>query len=202
MLRSFQLFAAFKTKKITKVILAVLSRDFLTYWELQASENLLEVGSPQPRDIKTKGADRLKITLESASLPETEVIIRGDVTGDEVISLLQLLKNRSSGKLVLYKEDEQYIVDVQDIVFLETSGSKVTVCTQNQTYEAKQKLYELKELLAAFSFAQINKSTLVNISHVKCIQAEFSGNYLIKLKTRKDILTISRKYFKEFKDRI
>lgn len=144
----------------------------------------------------------MKITLESASLPETEVIIRGDVTGDEVISLLQLLKNRSSGKLVLYKEDEQYIVDVADIIFLETSGSKVTVCTPNQTYEAKQKLYELKELLTAFSFAQINKSTLVNISHVKCIQAEFSGNYLIKLKTRKDILTISRKYFKEFKDRI
>ena len=60
----------------------------------------------------------------------------------------------------------------------------------------------LKEILSAFSFAQINKSTLVNINFVKSIQAEFSGNYLIKLKDSKDVLTVSRKYFKEFKDQI
>lgn len=142
----------------------------------------------------------MKITLESAQLPETEVIIRGDVTGEEVLSLLQLLRNKTSGKLVLYKEEEQYIVEAKDIVFLETTGSKVTVYTQKETYEAKQKLYELKELLAAFSFAQISKSTIVNIDHVKSIQAEFSGNYRIKLKSRTESLTISRKYFKEFKD--
>lgn len=158
--------------------------------------------TPVLKDTTLKGVDRLKITLESAHLPETEVIIRGDATSDEVISLLQLLRGRNSGKLVLYKEDEQYIVDISDIVFLETGGSHVTVFTQNQTYEAKQKLYELKEQLAAYTFAQINKSTLVNISHVKCIQAEFSGNYLIKLKNRKEKLTLSRKFFREFKEKI
>ena len=49
----------------------------------------------------------MKIKLESAELPETEVIIRGDVTSEEVVSLLQLLKKRNSGKLILYKEEEQ-----------------------------------------------------------------------------------------------
>ena len=34
------------------------------------------------------------------------------------------------------------------------------------------------------------------------IQAEFSGNYLIKLKNRSEKLTLSRKYFREFKERI
>ena len=65
----------------------------------------------------------MKIKLESAELPETEVIIRGDVTGDEVVSLLQLLKKRNSGKLLLYKEEEQHIVDANEIVFVEVSGS-------------------------------------------------------------------------------
>ena len=60
----------------------------------------------------------------------------------------------------------------------------------------------LKDLLGGRSFAQINKSVIVNINCVKSIQAEFSGNYRIKLKNRKESLTISRKYFKEFKDRI
>lgn len=144
----------------------------------------------------------MKIKLESAELPETEVIIRGDVTGEEVVSLLQLLKKRSSGKLILYKEEEQYIVDADEIVFVEVSDNKVYAYTKQDTYEAKQKLYEIKELLSGRSFAQINKSVMVNINCVKSIQAEFSGNYRLKLKNRKESLTISRKYFKEFKDRI
>ena len=142
----------------------------------------------------------MKIKLESAELPETEVIIRGDVTGEEVVSLLQFLKKRSSGKLILYKEEEQFLVDADEIVYIEVSGSKVYAYTKQETYEAKQKLYEIKELLSARSFAQISKSVIVNINCVKSIQAEFSGNYRCKLKNRKESLTISRKYFKEFRD--
>ena len=144
----------------------------------------------------------MKIKLESADLLETEVIIRGDVTSEEVVSLLQLLKKRNSGKLILYKEEEQYIVDTDEIAFAEVCDNKVYVYTKQDTYEAKQKLYEIKDLLGGHSFAQINKSVIVNINCVKSIQAEFSGNYRIKLKNRKESLTISRKYFKEFKDRI
>lgn len=144
----------------------------------------------------------MKITLEPAELSETEVIIRGDVASEEVISLLQLLKKRNTGKLLLFKEDEQYIVDTQDIVYVEVNDSKAYAYLNQDTYEAKQKLYELKELLGTQSFVQINKSVIVNINYVKSIQAEFSGNYRIKLKNRKESLIISRKYFKEFKDRI
>ena len=149
-----------------------------------------------------KGAEELKIKVESAELPETEVIIRGDVTSEEVVSLLQLLKKRNSGKLILYKEEEQYIVDADEIVVIEVSDNKVCAYTRQDTYEAKQKLYEIKELLGSKSFAQINKSVIVNINCVKSIQAEFSGNYRLKLKNRKESLTISRKYFKEFRERI
>ena len=144
----------------------------------------------------------MKIKLESAELPETEVIIRGDVTSEEVVALLQLLKKRNSGKLILYKEEEQYIMDADEIVYVEVSDNKVYAYTKQDTYEAKQKLYEIKELLGGRSFAQINKSVIVNINCVKSIQAEFSGNYRLKLKNRKESLTISRKYFKEFRDRI
>lgn len=144
----------------------------------------------------------MKIKLESAELPETEVIIRGDVTSEEVVALLQLLKKRNSGKLILYKEEEQYIMDADEIVYVEVSDNKVYAYTKQDTYEAKQKLYEIKELLGGRSFAQINKSVIVNINCVKSIQAEFSGNYRLKLKNRKESLTISRKYSKEFRDRI
>lgn len=144
----------------------------------------------------------MNIKLESAQLPETEVIIRGDITSEEVLSLLQMLKRRNTGKILLYKEEEQFILSADEIVFLEVSDNRVYACTKTDTYESRHKLYELKELLDPRIFVQINKSVIVNINCVKSIQAEFSGNYRLKLKNRKESLTISRKYFKEFKDRI
>lgn len=144
----------------------------------------------------------MKITLEPADLLETEIIIRGNVGSDEVSNLLQFLGKKGSGKILLYKEEEQFIIEQNEIIYLETSGNKVNVYTETHCYESKLKLYELKEILYSFSFAQINKSTIVNIDYVKSIQAEFSGNYLIKLKKRNETLTISRKYFKEFKEQI
>lgn len=144
----------------------------------------------------------MKITLESAQIPETEITIRGDVTGEEVLSILQLLRSKNSGKVVVFREEEQFILDAGDIVFIETGSSKVSVHTPRETYETRQKLFELKDLLSSHGFAQISKSTLVNINAVKSIQAEFSGNYRVKLKSRKEVLTVSRKYFKEFRDRI
>ena len=76
------------------------------------------------------------------------------------------------------------------------------VHTAAETFESRQKLYELMEQLGRQSFVQVSKSTIVNLAFVKSIQAEFSGNYLIKLKNRKEKLTLSRKYFREFKERI
>lgn len=144
----------------------------------------------------------MKILLENKDLPEAEVIIRGDVTSDEVLSVLHLLKKQPLGKLILFKNGEQFLTDRDDIVFIEVSGSKVLVYTAFDVYEAKQKLYELNESLSQGAFVQINKSVIVNINRVRSIQAEFSGNYRIKLKDRKEQLTISRMYFKEFKERI
>lgn len=144
----------------------------------------------------------MKIKLESAVLDETEVIIRGDVASQEVASLLQMLGKRNTGKILLYKQEEQCILNADEIVFLEVQDSRVYAYTKLDTYETKQKLYELKEQLPSRNFVQINKSVIVNINCVKSIQAEFSGNYRLKLKNRKEVLTISRKYFKEFKDSI
>lgn len=144
----------------------------------------------------------MKITFEPSDSQETEVVIKGDIASPEVASLLQFLGKKNSGKLILFKEDEQFVVDTAEIVFAETSANKINIYTDNGVYESKQKLYELMETLEAFNFVQINKSTIVNIDCVKSIQAEFSGNYCIKLKNRKEVLTVSRSYFKKFKESI
>ena len=144
----------------------------------------------------------MKITLEPAQLSEVEVIIRGNVSDPEVAELLRLLGNKPTGRLLVHREEEQFLLDAAQIVYLETADSRVLVHTAGETYESKQKLYELMEHLRRLSFVQVSKSTIVNLNFVKSIQAEFSGNYRIKLKNRSEKLTLSRKYFREFKERI
>jgi DNA-binding LytR/AlgR family response regulator len=144
----------------------------------------------------------MKITLEPTGQPEVEVIIRGNAADPEVAQLLKLLGTKASGRLMVSREDEQFVLDTAQIVYLETADNRVLVHTAAETYESKQKLYELMEQLGRQTFVQVSKSTIVNLACVKSIQAEFSGNYLIKLKNRKEKLTLSRKYFREFKERI
>ena len=147
----------------------------------------------------------MKVTFESANGIETEVLIKGEITSPDVAALLDYIKGLSTNtnkKLMLYREDEQFLIDPAEIVYIEASGNRVEVVTSSGVYDSKKKLYELKEQLGAEPFAQINKGTLVNIDFVKSVQAEFSGNYSLRLKSGKEILTISRKYFKEFKSKI
>lgn len=144
----------------------------------------------------------MKITLEQAALPELEVVIRGELSSPEVAALLQKIGKKNSGKLIVNREEEQVLLDISQIIYLETADSRVKVITQTESYDTRQKLYEMMDTLRGFHFAQISKSTIVNIDFVKSIQAEFSGNYRIKLKGRKESLTVSRKYFKDFKERI
>lgn len=147
----------------------------------------------------------MKVTFESVFGSDTEVIIKGEIGNPEVDALLEFIKSRNSGttkKLVLFKDDEQFLLDPKEIVYIEVGDSRVKVVTADDTYDSKKKLYELKEMLSNEPFAQINKGTLVNIDFVKSVAAEFSGNYTLRLKTGKEILTISRKYFKEFKSKL
>ena len=147
----------------------------------------------------------MKVTFESANGIETEVLIKGEITSPDVAALLDYIKGLSTNtnkKLMLYREDEQFLIDPAEIIYIEASGNKVEVKTNSGTYDSKKKLYELKEQLSSEPFAQINKAMLVNIDFVKSVQAEFSGNYSLRLKSGKETLTISRKYFKEFKSKI
>ena len=145
----------------------------------------------------------MKIIMEPTDSHETEVIIKGNLTTPEVAALLTFINTKSApAKFTLYKDDEQYFVNTKDIVSFEVADGSVCVKTTTDEYYSKQKLYEIKEALAAEPFAQINKSTIVNIDFVKSVSAEFSGNYTLRLKVSKETMTISRKYMKEFKEKI
>ena len=69
----------------------------------------------------------MKIILEAAQLQEPEVIIQGVIGSPEVTAILQALQQiggrKTSSKLMVYRDEEHYIVDVSEVVFLETGDN-------------------------------------------------------------------------------
>ena len=142
----------------------------------------------------------MKLNLIHAEQNEVEVTIQGDTGSEEVQRLLALLhEDAGQGMILLEREDERFLFDPDEIIYLEVFDGKTRAATTPGQYEVKEKLYQLAASLKRDGFIQINKSTLVNIHFVKSISAEFSGNYTAKLKGRSETLTISRSYFKAFK---
>lgn len=142
----------------------------------------------------------MKLTLEQADTTELEVIVRGNLTDPQVSQIIAALGSlHSVSRLFLYQEEKEYLCPVSDILYFEAMNGKVFAHTEQNVLEAKYKLYELASMLRGSGFVQINKGIIVNVHTVKSIESEFSGNYIATLKNRKT-LSISRKYFKTFRD--
>ena len=142
----------------------------------------------------------MKISLEPADNSELEVIIKGDIGGEEAINVIAALNTSAFGKLMLQSEDESFLFNATDIIYFVSEQGKTYAVTEGGKYEVREKLYVLSDSLKNKGFIQINKGTVVNIHFVKSISAEFSGNYTARLKDKKETLIISRKYFNSFKE--
>lgn len=143
----------------------------------------------------------MKLTLEPQETTELEVIIRGDLNDPQVSQIIAALNAvRAISRLFLYREGKAYLCPVDDILYFEASGGKIFAHTARDMLETQYKLYELADMLRGSGFIQINKSVIVNAHRVLSVEPEFSGNYTAVLKGHNIRLTISRKYFKAFRD--
>lgn len=145
----------------------------------------------------------MKITLEEAALTEPEVIIRGHISGKQVQNLIELLNgNRHFQKMFFFKNGQEYLFDLSDVVYFEAANNKTFAVIDSETYEVRHKLYELESIAGSRGFVRISKGVVVNVNYAASVAAEFSGNYTLSLKGSETRLTISRKYVKQFRDYI
>lgn len=142
----------------------------------------------------------MKFTLEPAEIHELEVIIRGDLNDPQVPKIIAALTAaKVISRLFLYREEKEYLCPVSEILYFEAMHGKILAHTLQGTMESRYKLYELADMLSGNGFVQISKAILVNVHDVLSVEPEFSGNYTATLSDRKTRLTISRKYFKPFR---
>ncbi len=112
----------------------------------------------------------MKITINiDENVPETEIQINCNQLTDEIENIMATLRIINQQMLVS-KDDENHLLDVSRISYIETLERRTFVYTEHDIFESKLKLYEMEEKLCSLGFFRISKSCLVNLKYIKSIR--------------------------------
>ena len=110
---------------------------------------------------------KLRIEIDS-NLEETEIVIKAAALTDEIADLQWLLQESKSPRLIFYKGTGEYYLDLSEILFFETEGSKIYAHTQKDAYEVRLKLYELEAILPRYFIPPGYPWQSPQSAHLKC----------------------------------
>lgn len=134
---------------------------------------------------------------------EEEIIIRCK----KISPLIQDIQNAildttsSCQTLLVYKDESEYYLPVDNILFFETTENRISAHTNNDIYYVKYRLYELEEKLPK-NFLRISKSTIVNINQIFGITHTITSPNIIQFYNSHKQIYVSRFYFKNLKSRL
>ncbi len=143
----------------------------------------------------------MKITINiDEKVQETEIQICCNQLTYEVENLIATLRILNQQMLVS-KGDENYLLDVNEISYIEAVDRKTFVYTETDIYESKLKLYEMEEKLCQSGFIRVSKSCLVRLKYIKSIKNDVERKLRLTLKNTEQII-VSRQYAEEIKKRL
>lgn len=143
---------------------------------------------------------KIRIELDD-QLEDIEVVIRSPRLGSEIEQIQQLLAQAKRPPLIFYKGSSEYFLDVKDLLFFETDGTKIYGHTRDKAYEVKLKLYELEDYLPSH-FCRVAKATIVNTKSIYSLDKSFSGTSTIRFYDTHKQVHVSRHYYQLLKEKL
>ena len=129
--------------------------------------------------------------------PDEVVVFCRKIT-PEVEAVIQMLKQREHSQLTpsFFKGDEQYYLSLREILFFETDSDRVFAHTTDESFEVRQRLFELEAMLPGY-FVRVSKSAIVSVLHVYSIQKGLTRVNLISFRHSHKEVYGSRLYSNE-----
>ena len=143
----------------------------------------------------------MKIQIEvDEKIEENEVIIRCNKLSKDVKDIQTVLEDMLSQRksIIFYKNDTEYYIPLQEILFFETEEDGICAHTVDNIYSVKYKLYELEELLPGY-FMRVSKSTILNLNKIYAITRSISSSSKVEFQNTHKQIYVSRYYYKPLK---
>jgi len=145
---------------------------------------------------------RVRIELVGEDEPVEAVIYCRKVTPEIEELARRFGQGKSTGlQPAFYKGEEQYYLTLSEILFFETDGDKVFAHTEKDSYETRQRLYELGAVLPNY-FVRISRSTIANTLHIFSIQRGLTRVGLVSFRGSYKEVYVSRMYNNILKEKM
>jgi len=146
----------------------------------------------------------MKIRIElNQELAEEEIVINCKDLNDTIKKIQESVSDiiGGSNKLSLYKEDKEFYIPIDEILFFETDDNIVNAHTTFDVLQAKYKLYELETILPN-SFLRVSKSTILNTNHILSIKHNLTSASLVEFAKSHKQVYVSRYYYKFLREKL
>ena len=141
----------------------------------------------------------MEVRVKKIPREQREVVEIGcHEVNDTVKEIAAFVKSRQ-GQLSCSMEGRQYEIPVRDVLYIESVDNRTFLYTAKQSYEVRQKIYELEECLKEKRFLRVSKSSLLNLMKVESIKPALNGRFSAILTNGEEII-ISRKYVPDLKN--
>ena len=142
---------------------------------------------------------KIKIDI-TPDVKDTEILISCNQLTPEIEKIIATLRILNQ-QLLVVRDDETHILDVDRIIYVEAVERKTFVYTRDQVYESKLKLYEIEERLMEYGFFRVSKSCLVHLRYIKSLKNDINRKIRLTLENGEQIM-VSRQYADEMKRRL
>ena len=104
-------------------------------------------------------------------------------------------------QLTVRKDSEIYLLDIVQVIYIESIDRKCFVYTAKEIYESDFKLYELEKRLEEYGFFSVSKSCLIHLQNIQSLKADINRKVRVTMSNGEQIMA-SRQYADELKKRL
>lgn len=116
---------------------------------------------------------------------------------EKIIETLRILGQQLTGSM----DGETFILDISDVLYIETVDKKTFIYTETGEYESSLKLYELQQKLEEASFIRVGKSIILNMKHIKSLKTDLNRRIRVTIENGEQVI-VSRQYAEQLKKRL
>ena len=120
---------------------------------------------------------------------------------DDEADLVLSERNRFIDTLIVRNtaSNERVFLPIKDIVYIETYGHTVDVHTDENSYQAFDRLYKIYGMLDPSSFLRISNSVVIAKAKVKQISTTLSMKFILTMSNGRKV-DVTRNYYYIFKE--
>ena len=141
---------------------------------------------------------RISVSDEKKDFIEKYLGEHGIETGDDAEYMLTEAGSHCAFISVKDEKKDRVNIPADEIIYIESFGKDIEIHTLKDTYQSRDRMYELESLLDPKEFIRVSKSVIIARKHVKKIRPSLSMKYILTMSDG-TLVDVTRSYYSDFR---